>query len=643
MKHLAIFFILLLTAVFTLFPACDKKPSEPEYSNPFDMENKDTRGDPFQLNAQIANGGVTLTWSKPAIEGLQSFKIYRSEQENSGYTQVGTATASQTQFVDQTVTNGHSYWYRVTAINQNNKETLMTNQAAVNIKTEPFLVINGGAQYTASRTVSLTILANTARQMIIANKADFSDGQWENYATSKTWLLPAGAGQKTVYLKVKYDGDIESDIVYEKIIFDITPPIIALTVTPDSGITNETEFQFDPTASSDNLTPDDELQVRFDWENDGSWDSGWIPSAIITHQYTIGGGNKTAKMELRDGAGWTAETTASVFVNTRPVAQFTATEDDDNSLLYHFDASASSDYEDGTNLEYRWDYDGNGVWDTPFSPSAAADHEYPDYRTYNARLAVRDRNGLESLVEEQINVQRFVEMVFVEGGTFTMGDTWGDGSSDEQPTHQVTLNSFYISKYEVTQAQYREVMGTNPSNFTGDNLPVEKVSWYNAVTFCNALSQREGLTPCYVIDGTNTTCNFNANGYRLPTEAEWEYAARGGAQATNTKYSGSNTPGDVAWYYDNSGSQTHDVGTKQANELGIYDMSGNVWEWCWDWYGSYSSSAQTNPIGPASGSSRVFRGGSWNNITGNIRVANRGSFNPTGTRSYYGFRISRRF
>ena len=181
-------------------------------------------------------------------------------------------------------------------------------------------------------------------------------------------------------------------------------------------------------------------------------------------------------------------------------------------------------------------------------------------------------------------------MVYVSGGTFIMG---GDESSDQTPTHSVTLSSYYICKYEVTQALWRAVMGSNPSKFKGDNLPVEQVSWNDCQTFINRLN------------------SYTGRNFRLPTEAEWEFAARGGNYSRRYKYSGSNYIGDVAWYADNSGNRTHPVGTKQANELGLYDMSGNVWEWCSDWYGSYSSYSQSNPTGATSGFGRVERGGNW--------------------------------
>lgn len=216
-------------------------------------------------------------------------------------------------------------------------------------------------------------------------------------------------------------------------------------------------------------------------------------------------------------------------------------------------------------------------------------------------------------------------MVAVKGGTFTMGATSEQTGaySDESPTHLVTLSDYYIGETEVTQELWQAVMGSNPSYFTGNlQRPVEEVSWNDCQTFITKLNALTGET------------------FSLPTEAEWEYAARGGNKAQGYLYSGSNTIGDVAWYTSNSSSTTHPVKTKQANELGIYDMSGNVWEWCADWYGSYSSSAQTDPVGPSSGSNRVLRGGSWYRNATSCRVAYRSYNTPTYVHNYYGLRLS---
>ena len=218
-------------------------------------------------------------------------------------------------------------------------------------------------------------------------------------------------------------------------------------------------------------------------------------------------------------------------------------------------------------------------------------------------------NALTIPVKNGINI----EMVKVEAGSFYMGATseMQNPYSDEKPDHRVTLtNNYYVGKYEVTQALWQAVMGSNPSNFKGDALPVEQVSWNDCQDFISKLNAMTGKR------------------FRLPTEAEWEFAARGGKKSRGYQFSGSITLGDVAWYKENSGSKTHVVGTKQPNELGIYDMAGNVWEWCQDWYDSYSSSPQTNPTGAVRGSDRVNRGGSWTNSAGYCRTSCRINSTP---------------
>ena len=261
----------------------------------------------------------------------------------------------------------------------------------------------------------------------------------------------------------------------------------------------------------------------------------------------------------------------------------------------------------------------------------------------------------ESVVEELENkvgtrrqevaaVQSLYNGKEIPSGSFTMGCTSEQGSdcdSDERPTHKVTISrGFVLMESEVTQELYQKVMSGNPSRFKGSNRPVERVSWFDAVNMANKLSVLEGLDKCYSIDGKEVTwSNDDCTGWRLPTEAEWEYAARGGKYSH--KYSGSNNVDKVAWLTGNSSNKTQNVCEKTRNGYGLCDMSGNVYEWVWDWKGAYSSSPSVDPRGPTSGSYRVGRGGSWVDYARNVRVASRSYFVPSFTYSYLGFRLAR--
>ena len=251
-----------------------------------------------------------------------------------------------------------------------------------------------------------------------------------------------------------------------------------------------------------------------------------------------------------------------------------------------------------------------------------------------------------NLIEALVAQSTQNDFQFIEGGTFCMGSDESD-HKNERPAHTVTVNSFYICSHEVTQLEYQIVMGKNPSQFKGDNRPVECVTWYDAVEYCNKRSLREGLTPCYSIsENKEYKCDFEANGYRLPTEAEWEYAARGGIKSKGYIYSGGNNVDDVAWFdkniEDEDYGETHSVMSKNPNELGIYDMSGNVWEWCWDLYGFYSYKSQTNPVGALESPFRSLRGGAYDIVDKDCSVTIRenGAF-PTLWHSSVGFRLAR--
>jgi len=243
----------------------------------------------------------------------------------------------------------------------------------------------------------------------------------------------------------------------------------------------------------------------------------------------------------------------------------------------------------------------------------------------NARAAKADKKQAEALKEKTYPWETAArpaglpEMVFVKGGTFQMGE-----GGMAEPVHSVTLSNFEIGKYPVTQKQWTEIMGANPSDFTGcDDCPVENVSWSDVQEFLK-----------------NLNAKFPGKNYRLPTEAEWEFAARGGNLSKGYEYAGSNDLTEVGWYSENADERTHSVGKKRANELGLHDMSGNVWEWCADWYEKYVPSAQTNPTGPKTGSHRVSRGGSWYRTTEFCHVSYRDGNSPDRQGNYLGFRIA---
>ncbi len=243
--------------------------------------------------------------------------------------------------------------------------------------------------------------------------------------------------------------------------------------------------------------------------------------------------------------------------------------------------------------------------------------------------------------QKRVLSQLLENMVKVKGGSFQMGDTSEQGSyvmNREKPIHTVKLSDYYICKYEVSQQEWEVVMGNNPSHFQGKDLPVEQVSWEDCQAFIQRLNTLTGLD------------------FKLPTEAQWEYAARGGNKSQGTKYSGSNTLSEVGWSWENSGEEilggewknekviknnccTHPVGQKRPNELGLYDMSGNVWEWCSDRYGGYNSSSETDPMGPGSGSRRVTRGGCWSDVAGLCRVSYRGVIGPGSRATDLGLRL----
>jgi formylglycine-generating enzyme required for sulfatase activity len=240
-----------------------------------------------------------------------------------------------------------------------------------------------------------------------------------------------------------------------------------------------------------------------------------------------------------------------------------------------------------------------------------------------------------------------VEMVVLTGGSVRMGDIRGDGNrSDELPVHQVSLPPFMMSRYEITQELYLQITGSNPSGEIGNlQLPVENVTWLQAAAFCNQLSVLEGLTSCYTGLGESTVqCDFSANGYRLPTEAEWEYACRAGTESVYYVGDDAEALALAAWHAGNANGKTHAVGEKEANDFGLHDMHGNVAEWCWDWYDPayYNTSSAQQPRGPGEGQAKVLRGGSCLSHVSELRSSFRGNVLPPGQKGRdTGIRLAR--
>ena len=292
--------------------------------------------------------------------------------------------------------------------------------------------------------------------------------------------------------------------------------------------------------------------------------------------------------------------------------------------------------------EFRWE--GRVLSETINIHSDWQTHLFVNMVKFEIEIKSKFLSEKERIAKKEKLRQEFLKnhggnFILVKGGTFNIGSTIGD--SDEKPRHSITVSDFYIGKYEVTQSQYEKVVGVNPSEYLGSNNPVVMVTWYNVIEFCNRLSEISGFDAVYTINGTNVESDSSKNGFRLPTEAEWEYAARGGNKSKGYIYSGSNSIEDVAIYNSNNGGKIHSVGQKQPNELGIFDMSGNVWEWCWDWYEGYSSNSKTSPRGASWGSYRVLRGGGWTGRALYCRSANRNYYSPSRRYSDYGFRLAR--
>jgi len=673
-----LFLFFCIAGVFLSY--CTDLPDKPVFDNPLDPRNPVTGGDPFHLEAAIGDGGILLTWNEVHIPSLLRYKVYRKESKKSSYSAVGTAT--DTTYTDTAVANGHSYSYKVAAVNNRGNESAITNVAAVTINTAPVIIINNNDIGTASRSVDLTILAYTATQMKISNNRDLTGSVWEAYATTKPWTLETGEGVKTVYLQVRYGGDTLSTIESDEIILDQVPPVSSIDALADTVFTPDLTVTG---AASDGLSGIAHVDVSLD--NGNTWGTATGTDAWSYIRSSVSRGSYQVISRAVDNAGNVEATKQPVSVYALPVSPTLTTLTAD-PLIIPSDGTSTATVT-VTPKDYNGVVLGAGlhvVLSTTAgsligSVSDNGDGSYSQElrsstNTETAEITANVNGiGITNKIYVEFIFNGVSEMVFVPAGEFQMGDNFNEGYSEELPVHTVYLDAYYIGKYMVTNEQYclflnemgnqseggstwldinspncliEEIGGIySPKTGRADH-PVVEVSWIGARAYCNWLTSKTGQT------------------YRMPTEAEWEKAARGTDQrrypwggnidGSYANYGDSGDPyetGSYPWttpvgYYDGTthGSfVTHD----NASLYGAYDMAGNVYDWCSDWYSSsyyqecYNYGTVTNPIGASSGSFRVVRGGAWHSPANYLRCARRNGTYSNDTAQTIGFRCVREY
>ncbi len=589
---------------------------------------------PAPSNLKITQNGATsllLQWhdNNPWED---SFIIDRKVGNGAWFIDYYTANANVNKFTDTDLTLGTTYSYRIKA----RTGTTISNTIESSITT--LFPAPSNLVLTQNEATSLLIQWQDNSQgedgFIIDRKT--GNGNWvTNFKTIKanaTQFTDRGLTLWTAYTyRVKaYVGQITSNYSDESTLAIL--PVSTPTFNPIGGIYNTPQ-----TVSISCTTPGATIRYTIDG-NDPTYSSAVydVPLNISTTTTII-----KAKAFKN---GWVDSQTASA---TYTLSVATPTFYPIEGTYYFTQTVSISSATPGATIRYTTDDS------EPTSASAI----YSSTLNISSTTKVKAKAFKTDWIDSQTVSATYrispipTNFVLVEGGTFNNG------------TSDVTVSNFYIDMYELTQSAYQAIMGNNPAHSygVGSSHPVYFVSWFNAIKYCNKRSIAECLTPCYSYSsfGTNPAdwpvgwdtsygehiyiaCSWTADGYRLPTEAEWEFAARGGNQTHNYTYSGSNNVGEVAWYLDNSYSSTHPVGCLTANELGLFDMSGNVWEWNWDKYGTFPSGAQTNPHGAVNGSYRVLRGSSWNyNAPGIVLSYRSYGYANDPTTNYVGFRLCR--
>ncbi|MBD3166356.1 SUMF1/EgtB/PvdO family nonheme iron enzyme [bacterium] len=638
----------LFCSVCLIMVSCSKDtPTEAERDNPFDAVNEQTGGDPFELTATIAGGGIQLEWtavSNPEPDGYIIFK----KMDDETFFQV--STTEGTTWMDRNIQNGHRYQYYVLA-RLGNHTSDPTNTATVSIDTEPMIVIESDTtQYTATRDVSLTLLAFGAEKMRLANTEAFEGSDWTDYNSSPDWQLATGGGVKRVYLQVIYESGDTSAVSTDTIEpAELNP---ALSILPDDSLfINHPDVQLSmPNAGA--------LQMKISNVADSSSVSWHGYASLYDWTLLDGDGEKVVYAWFRHDFYASEMATDTIRLDTQVgVASFEWSSPASDTLFWGDEITFTLVTEtDAFGVERGgtavvtvegWDPiplndNGDGSYGLTYTTSPS-DHladngavicTFMD-RAGNAAGEVQATEFLTFIgpgFEQEFslgNTGETISMVWIPPGSFMMGaqDDEIDADSDEYPRHEVVLTEgFWMGKYEVTQAQWEAVAGYENFYWPGNpDRPAESVSWND------------------INDDFVRVINFappNGNPWRLPTEAEWEYACRAGVDDEWFWWGSSyDNLGEYAWYDDNSIGHTHDVGQKTPNPWGLYDMHGNVREWCQDRYdsGYYETSPREDPQGPATGWPRVLRGASWWAPDRWCRSAKRGMIDSGDNR--HGFRV----
>ena len=534
------------------------------------------------------------------------------------------------------------------------ESSIISRQITPKALDQVVFTINSNDKYAASQEVTLQISPENAESCKVSEDSTFQGLNWQNFSNSMPFTLSAGEGEKKVYLILRNDFGLTSDIFSAEIILDLTAPQAVFELNPESGITDETQFDFDARGVQDNLSPASDLQLRWDWENDSNFDVDWTTFKLISHVFNSGGA-KTVVLEVKDGAGWTNRFSQPIDINSRPVARFSVSPQlGEPGTEFTFDASQSND-PDGETLQYRWDLESDSIWDTNWSTTATHKHQFSEGGNYNVTLEITDSHNLTASASQLVVVIVEAEMVLVPSGAFLMGTETGIGDLDEEPVHEVRIDDFYIDKYEVTNFQYSQFLSLGNDQHFRSGM---KIILRNDGIFVPESGSENH--PVVFVTYEDALAYARWQEKSLPTEAQWEKAARSetariypwgnGIEPNNANYWRNGDPFENGNYplttpvgffngQNYNGYQTRGSHGPYLN----YDMAGNVAEWCLDWYSAdyYEVSSSENPTGPGSGTSRVVRGGSWSDEPYYLRTAARSHFLPIQGSAMIGFRCVR--